>query len=108
MFDLPYFCGYNNCVNTWDEAKRVFNIAKHGVDFRKLDALVWDDAAIFEDRRCEYGELRLIAMVLLEDRLHVVVFVERDGARRIISARKANSREVEFYERENSISDPRG
>jgi uncharacterized DUF497 family protein len=37
-------------------------------------------------------------------RLHVVVYVERGGERRIISARKANSREVEFYERETHSS----
>jgi uncharacterized DUF497 family protein len=37
--------------------------------------------------------------------LHVVVYVERGGERRIISARKANSREVAFHERETRSSD---
>jgi uncharacterized protein len=87
-------------VDTWDEKKRLSNFACHAVDFRSLADLDWDRALIFEDRRRDYGETRLIAMAPLGARLHVVVFVERDGGRRIISARKANSREVAFYERE--------
>jgi uncharacterized protein len=59
-------------------------------------------ALVFEDRRRDYGETRLIAMAPLRLRLHVVVYVERDGERRIISARKANSREVAIYESETA------
>jgi uncharacterized protein len=81
-------------VTTWDEGKRLKNLASHGVDFRDLDALEWERALVFEDRRKDYGETRLIAMAPLGARLHVVVYVERLGERRIISARKANSREV--------------
>ncbi|HLW92218.1 MAG TPA: BrnT family toxin [Roseiarcus sp.] len=87
-------------VDAWDENKRLTNIANHRVDFRDLVGLDWNSALIFEDRRWDYGETRLIAMAPLGARLHVVVFVERDGGRRIISARKANSREVVFYEKE--------
>ncbi len=39
-------------------------------------------------------------------RLHVVVYVERDGARRYISARKANSREVAYYEKQMASPKP--
>jgi uncharacterized protein len=87
-------------VDAWDENKRLSNIANHAVDFRDLVRLDWTSALVFEDRRRDYGETRLIAMARLGARLHVVVFVERDGGRRIISARKANSREVAFYEKE--------
>jgi uncharacterized protein len=93
-------------VDAWDENKRLKNIASHGVDFRGLGDLDWGRALIFEDRRRDYGEARLIAMAPLGARLHVVVFVARDGGRRIISARKANSREVAFYERETHLADP--
>ena len=92
-------------MTTWDENKRLANLAKHGVDFRDLEGLDWRRAVIFEDRREHYGEMRLIAMAPLGMRLHVVVFVERGGERRIISARKANSREVAFYEKETDASD---
>jgi uncharacterized DUF497 family protein len=87
-------------VATWDENKRLKNLAIHGVDFRDLEGVDWEQALIFEDRRKNYGETRLIAIAPLGARLHVVVYVERGGERRIISARKANSREVAFYERE--------
>ncbi len=92
-------------MTTWDENKRLKNLADHGVDFRDLEALDWERALVFEDRREDYGETRLIAMVPLGARLHVVVYVERGGQRRIISARKANSREVAFYERQAHSSD---
>ncbi|MFM7344324.1 MAG: BrnT family toxin [Tagaea sp.] len=82
----------------WDEAKRSANLEKHGVDFRALAELDWDRAWVFEDRRRDYGETRLIALVPLGRRLHAVVYTERKGTRRIISARKANSREVAAYE----------
>jgi uncharacterized protein len=87
-------------VTTWDENKRLKSLANHGVDFRDLDRVDWEQALVFENRRRDYGETRLIAMAPLDDRLHVVVYVERGDERRIISARKANSREVAFYERE--------
>jgi uncharacterized DUF497 family protein len=92
-------------VTTWDENKRLANLAKHGVDFRDLEGLDWRHAVIFEDRRAKYGEKWLIAMARLGKRLHAVVFVERGGERRTILARKANSREVAFYERETRASD---
>ena len=57
-------------------------------------------AVVFEDRRKNYGETRLIAMAKLGAGLHVVVFVMRNGERRYISARRANSREVATYERQ--------
>lgn len=85
---------------TWDENKRLKNLAIHRVDYRDLEGVDWEQALIFEDRRKNYGETRLIAIAPLGARLHVVVYVERGGERRIISARKANSREVAFYERE--------
>jgi uncharacterized DUF497 family protein len=86
--------------NSWDESKRLKNLASHGVDFRDLEKINWRRAVVFEDRRRDYGEARFIAMVPLAARIHVIVFVERDGGRRIISARKANSREVDYYESE--------
>jgi len=90
---------------TWDENKRLSNLAKHGVDFRDLAGLGWSEAVISEDRRKNYGEQRWIAAAPLGDRLHVVVYVQRDGDVRYISARKANSREVANYEAQTSSSD---
>ena len=87
-------------MTTWDEHKRLKNLANQGVDFRNFDALQWERALVFEDRPRDYGETRLIALASLRSRLHVVVYFERGGERCIISARKANSREVAIYETE--------
>jgi len=87
---------------SWDENKRLSNLAKHGVDFRDLGGLIWSEAVIFEDHRRDYGERRWIAKAPIGERLYVVVYVVRDGDVRYISARKANSREVADYESQTS------
>ena len=50
------------------------------------------------DKRIDYGELRIRAIGLLENRLHVLVFTETVDGIRVISFRKANSREEKIYE----------
>ena len=82
----------------WDEAKRLSNVLKHNVDFATIAQFDWSSALVVEDDPRDYGERRFWAFVLHGARLHVVVFVRRGGLRRLISVRKANSREVRFYE----------
>ena len=47
-----------------------------------------------EDRRKDYGERRFIAIGPIDDAIYVVVYTWRDGRRRIISARRANRKEL--------------
>ena len=47
--------------------------------------------------RFEYGEARMIGLLPTTGVLYYVAFVERGEARRIISLRKANRREVKYY-----------
>ena len=47
-----------------------------------------------KDTRRDYGETRMIALCAIGERLYCVVYVDREDARRIISLRKANYREV--------------
>jgi uncharacterized DUF497 family protein len=82
----------------WDEAKRLKNLEKHEVDFDAVAACDWSLAYVVEDARKDYGERRYVAFVPLDERIHVIVYVVRTDARRLISARKANAREVRFYE----------
>jgi uncharacterized protein len=84
----------------WDEKKRQSNLEKHGVDFTSMRACDWSSALLIEDERKNYGERRFVVYTPLHDRLHVVVYADRGSVRRLISARKANSREVRFYETE--------
>jgi hypothetical protein len=50
------------------------------------------------DTRYSYGEDRYRLMGKIEGRLFVVVYTPRQGAIRVISARKANLREHRHYE----------
>jgi uncharacterized DUF497 family protein len=81
----------------WDEAKRIGNIAKHGVDFATIVDFEWDTALIWPDTREDYGELREVALGFIGTRLHAVIFTERDDVVRLISLRKATKKETRFY-----------
>ncbi|WP_254845325.1 BrnT family toxin [Desulfovibrio sp. DV] len=81
----------------WDEAKRRANIAKHDVDFTHAIQVLYDAPWMEVDDRHEYGETRCLAIGLYLNVMLVVVFTLRDGIFRIISARRANSRERRKY-----------
>ena len=82
--------------NEWDEAKDEANRAKHGLSLADAERLDWDAAPV-PDLRRDYGETRLVQFGRIDGRLHVCVFVFRGESRRIISLRKANSREERRY-----------
>jgi len=81
----------------WDVAKRKTNLVRHGIDFAAIEFFEWEAATIFEDRRKDYNEKRMVAYGYIKGRLVAVVYTERKTTRRIISLRKANSREVKRY-----------
>jgi len=91
-------------MNTWDEAKRVKNLADHGIDFADLDDFFLGDLLTREDARYAYGELRLQSIGLCNG---VVLFVAwtprgKDGGidhdiPHLISARKAVSHEQKAW-----------
>lgn len=81
----------------FDPAKDAANQEKHGLSLAVASALDWDEALVWVDDRHEYGELRMIALAPDTGILYYVAFVDRDDARRIISLRKANRREVRHY-----------
>jgi len=91
----------------WDPEKRRSNIEKHGVDFR--DAIqIFDAPHFIEDRtREEENETRKggigplpedIAPEGWSGNLIMVVFTRREGAIRIISARRADTDERKRYD----------
>jgi uncharacterized DUF497 family protein len=81
----------------WSETKRKSNLSKHGVDFATIEYFVWEEAVVIPDNRKNYGESRFLAFGRIGDRLHCLTFSVRSENIRIISFRKANSREVERY-----------
>ena len=85
----------------FDPDKDATNLSKHGVSLAAAAQLDWDAALAWIDDRADYGELRIVALAPIGDRLFFVVFVDRDQARRIISLRRANRREANHYVRTN-------
>ncbi|OOC10040.1 BrnT family toxin [Thioalkalivibrio halophilus] len=81
----------------FDADKDAANLAKHGVSLADAAHLDWDTLLAMEDRRADYGECRMTGYALREERLYCVVFTDRGSARRIISLRKANNREILRY-----------
>ena len=81
----------------WDDAKDLANRLKHGVSFQEVLAFQWDTALEVADARMDYGEPRWAALGLIGQRLHTLIFTEREGAIRVISLRKANHRERKAY-----------
>jgi uncharacterized DUF497 family protein len=89
---------YNKLKIVFVREKDKLNQLKHdGLSLAEAADLEWDDAAYIQDQRHDYRESRIVAFPYLADRLCVVVFVDRDEQRRIISLRKANYREVRRY-----------
>lgn len=83
----------------WDENKRLINLKKHGLDFLDAHALWEFPMLIAEDNRFSYGENRFIAMGILKNRVVVCAYTKRKiKTIRLISLRKANSREAKRYE----------
>ncbi len=83
---------------TYNPEKRKSNLRKHGVDFEHARDFDFSSAITWEDDRCDYTEIRWIALGFLGERLHVLCFKETDAGIRIISFRKATGREVKDYE----------
>ena len=82
----------------WDDAKAQSNLAKHGVRFEVATLVFYDPAAKDTDAsRPADNERRRKAVGLIEGRLIAVVYTRRDGAVRIISARRANHKESRSY-----------
>jgi uncharacterized protein len=83
----------------FDPAKDDINRAKHDVSFQAATRFDWDTALEREDERFDYGEVRFVAIGLIDARLYVMVFTEGsdDDAVRIISLRPAEKHETRFY-----------
>ena len=82
---------------TFDPAKDAANLAKHGVSLALAANIEWDGALVWRDERRAYGEVRMAGIGYIGLRLYYVVFVDRAGRRRIVSLRRANSREIKRY-----------
>ena len=81
----------------WDAQKAASNLKKHGVSFEQA-TIAFDDAfaLIEQDDSEHYGEDRFTLIGRALDGVLTVIYTERGGRVRIISAREAHE-----YERRN-------
>ena len=83
----------------WDDAKARANLAKHGVPFEYAARVFLDpDMVEFDASHPGDDEIRWKAVGLIDGKLFVVVFTDRAGVRRIISGRRANTKERRAYD----------
>jgi uncharacterized DUF497 family protein len=87
----------------WDEAKSDLCRKSRNFDFAYVISIFIDPLLVIEkDQRWDYGEDRFKATGAIEGRIFVVIYTKRVSAIRVISARRANRREVKRYEENNS------
>lgn len=83
----------------WDEVKSEACFCERGFDFAYLTEGFHDPGRLtWIDDRYDYGETRYVTVCVIEQRHFVVVFTIRSSKTRIISGRKANSRERAMYD----------
>lgn len=82
---------------TYDPTKNQRNIDARGLSFDQVADFEFESALVQVDERFDYGETRYVALGFLHGRVHVLCFAEAPDGIRVISFRKANSREVSRY-----------
>lgn len=91
---------YNQLMEfEWDSDKIDACLAARGFDFLYAAHVFADPKRmVVKDQRWDYGEDRFQLLGKVDQRLLFVAYTVRRSAIRIISARKANQREVKVYE----------
>jgi uncharacterized DUF497 family protein len=82
---------------TFDPRKSAKNVADRGLSFDLVERLDWSTAVVSQDKRRDYGEVRLQVTAMIDDRLYRVVVTPRGDDLRMISLRCASKREAKAY-----------
>ena len=82
----------------FDAFKNEANIRERGLSFELAANFDFDSAIVDQDTRKAYPEDRFVAVGFLGKRLHVLCFTPAAGGIRVISFRKANTREVKDHD----------
>ncbi|NOT84927.1 MAG: BrnT family toxin [Methylococcaceae bacterium] len=83
----------------FDPVKNAKNIRERDLSFERVAEFDFISATYLIDNRQDYGETRQIAIGYLNDRLHFLCFVPIHDGIRVVSFRKANSREAKKYDK---------
>jgi hypothetical protein len=80
----------------WDEAKRLANLEKHGVDFLRAQML-FDGRPVITAQSPRETETRHATTGEIESRFYTVIWTWRGEVVRIISARRARHEEEQRH-----------
>lgn len=78
---------------TYEPEKREQTLRDRGLDFEDAEVVFSGVTLEVEDKRRNYGEVRIICYGLLAGRMVVVGYTPRGADRHVFSMRKANARE---------------
>ena len=93
----------------WDDAKSARCRRERGFSFADVVPAFRDpDRRAEVDDRRDYGETRYMLYGRVAGRLFVITYTMRAGVHRIISARKANAREMRRYGKGTPKGGPNG
>nr|WP_315259075.1 BrnT family toxin [uncultured Duganella sp.] len=85
---------------TFDSVKREKTLVERGLDFVRAKEVFEGVTVTTDDDRLDYGERCRVTVGYLDGRIVVVVWTPRGQARRIISMRKANEREIAKFDQD--------
>jgi len=86
----------------WHQEKAKANFIKHGVSFLEAACAFFDENAIeLLDETNSEDEIRYQLIGISKTRLIFVAYTARNEKIRIISARKANARQIRIYNEQN-------
>lgn len=83
----------------FDTVKREKTLLERDLDFADAAKVFAGLHYVARDDRFEYGEERFITVGFLDNSVVVMVWTPRNDARRIISMRYANDREIKRYQK---------
>jgi uncharacterized DUF497 family protein len=87
----------------WDATKARRNYQKHGVTFHAARKAFADPFMVeILDEREDYGEERFLLIGMADEQLLSVIYTERQGRFRLITARCATKDEQDHYFTQNS------
>ena len=78
---------------TYDPEKREKTLRERGLDFEDAELVFSGVTLEVEDKRKNYGEVRIICYGRLARRMVVIGYTPRGAVRHVFSMRKANDRE---------------
>jgi len=81
----------------WDESKREWVLAARGIDFLRVALELFDGRPVLTAPALRTDEERFLSVGPIEGRFFAVVWMWRNGAIRIITARRARDAEEERY-----------